>query len=78
MEQQAAQSVYTELNLIKEMLQKIEQEVERLTVVIAAGNKVAKGSDYLSIVGLGASGLTDVSVEHDRYLADALADEHLR
>ncbi len=34
--------------------------------------------DYLSIVGLGASGLANVSAEHDRYLGEAIADEHLR
>ena len=32
---------------------------------------------FASIVGLGASGLHNVADEHDQYLAEAIADEHL-
>ncbi len=78
MEQQTAQKVYIELNRIKETLQKIQQEIERLTTLVAADRGVLDQADYLSIVGLGASGLNDVSVEHDRYVGQAIADEHLR
>ena len=35
-------------------------------------------ADYMSIVGLGQSELHDVADQHDRYLGQALADEHLR
>jgi hypothetical protein len=34
--------------------------------------------DLMSIVGLGDSGLTDVSENHDKYLGEAVANEHLR
>lgn len=78
MEQRTAERVYAELNTIKETLQKIEQEVERLATLIAPGPAVLQESDYMAIVGLGASGLNDVSVEHDRYVGQAIADEHLR
>lgn len=32
---------------------------------------------FLSITDLGESGLKGVSEQHDRYLADVIADEHL-
>jgi hypothetical protein len=32
---------------------------------------------FSSIVALGRSGTADVSEEHDRYLAEVIADEHL-
>lgn len=34
--------------------------------------------DFMAFVGLGSSGLTDVSENHDRYLGEAIAHEHLR
>ncbi len=33
---------------------------------------------FMSITNLGASGTTDTSEQHDRILADLIADEHLR
>jgi len=33
---------------------------------------------YARIVGLGASGHTDIAEQHDRHVADALRREHLR
>ncbi len=33
--------------------------------------------DHTSLIGLGDSGATDVSECHDRYLGEALANEHL-
>lgn len=33
---------------------------------------------YLKLVGLGASGRTDIAEHHDRYLGEALRDEHAR
>jgi hypothetical protein len=33
---------------------------------------------YLTLVGLGASGRTDIAERHDRYLGEALRDEHAR
>ncbi len=38
----------------------------------------AEDCNFMSIVGLGSSGLTDVSENHDRYLGEAIAHEHLR
>jgi hypothetical protein len=32
---------------------------------------------FMSIVGLGESGPDDVAEEHDRYLVEVIADEHL-
>lgn len=34
--------------------------------------------DFAKIVALGRSGLSDVSEKHDKYLAKALSDEHVR
>lgn len=34
--------------------------------------------DFMSIVGLGSSGATDVSENHDAYLGEAIAHEHVR
>lgn len=34
--------------------------------------------DFMSIVGLGASGHTDISEEHDKYIAEIIADENIR
>ncbi len=77
MEERTAQQVYAELNSIKETLQKLEQELERLSTLVASESHLEPG-DYMSIVGLGASGLGDVSEQHDRYVGQAIADEHLR
>jgi hypothetical protein len=76
--QQTGERVYAELNTIKQTLQKLEQEIDRLTALVVADNKVTKEADFLSIVGLGASGSTDVSEQHDRCVGNAIADEHLR
>jgi hypothetical protein len=78
MEQRTVQFVYAELSTIKESLRKIEQEIERLTALVAPEERMLKPTDYMSIVGLGASGTRNVSVEHDRYVGEAIADEHLR
>jgi hypothetical protein len=43
----------------------------------AADAKPLNSTDYLSIVGLGASGLSDVARAHDRYVGESIADEHL-
>lgn len=34
--------------------------------------------DFMKIVALGRSGHSDVSKEHDKYLAEALSAEHVR
>lgn len=78
MEPQTAQMVYTELNTIKQTLQKLEQEIERLTTYVVIEGNLLEAADYQGIVGLGASGTSDISEKHDRYLGEAIADEHLR
>ncbi len=78
MEPETAQTIYAELNTIKRTLQKLEQEIDRLSVVVAADRKSFDPADYLALVDLGASGVADVSENHDRYLGQAIADEHLR
>lgn len=35
-------------------------------------------TDLMSIVGLGEGGASDVSENHDKYLGEAIANEHLR
>lgn len=35
-------------------------------------------TDFMSIVALGDSGASDVSENHDKYLGEAVANEHLR
>jgi len=35
-------------------------------------------TDLMSIVALGDSGLSDVSEKHDKYLGEAMVNEHLR
>lgn len=37
-----------------------------------------KREDYFKIVGLGKSGVNDISENHDKYIGEVLADEHLR
>ena len=78
MEQLAAQKLYAELNSIKGILQKLDQEIERLSTLIVADNGKLDVTDYMSIVGLGASGIKDISEQHDRYVGEAIAHEHLR
>jgi hypothetical protein len=34
--------------------------------------------DFMSFVGLGDSGASDISVNHDKYLGEIIANEHLR
>ena len=74
MEQQTAERVYAELNTIKETLRKIEQELERLTMLVAVESNPLQPVDYMAIVGLGASGSNDISEQHDRYLGKAIAN----
>jgi len=35
-------------------------------------------ADLMSIIGLGDSGLSDVSENHDKYLGEIIANEHFR
>lgn len=35
-------------------------------------------ADFMSIVGLGDSGKHDISENHDKYLGEQIANEHLR
>ena len=35
-------------------------------------------SEFMAIVGLGNSGRSDISKNHDHYLGEVIADEHLR
>jgi site-specific recombinase XerC len=35
-------------------------------------------ADFMSIVGLGDSGNRDISENHDRYLGELIANEHIR
>ena len=35
-------------------------------------------TDFMSIVGLGESDSTDVSENHDKYLGEIIANEHIR
>jgi len=37
-----------------------------------------QSANFMSIVGLGDSGATDVSEHHDKYLGEVIANEHLR
>ena len=41
-------------------------------------SKPVSRTDYLSIVGLGHSGLRNIAEQHDQYLGQAMDDEHLR
>jgi len=77
MEPQTAQMVYAELNTIKQTLQKLEHDIERLSVFVAADRRTFEPTDFLSLVDLGTSETSDVSENHDRYLGQAIADEHL-
>ena len=78
MEQQTAQMVYAELHTIRETLWRLEREIEHLATLVAADKTLLTKADYLSIVGLGASGMKDVSERHDNYVGEAIAHEHLR
>ena len=77
MEQQTAQMVYAELHTIRETLWRLEREIEHLATLVAADKTLLTKADYLSIVGLGASGMKDVSERHDHYVGEAIAHEHL-
>jgi len=77
MGQLSAQKLYAELNSIKAILQKLEQEIERLSALIVADNGTLDATDYLSIIGLGASGMKNISEQHDRSVGEAIAYEHL-
>jgi predicted DNA-binding protein len=56
----------------------VSQLIRESVVQYLIGEEVdLSQADYLSIVGLGASDQTDIAAEHDRYLGEAIADEHL-
>ncbi|MBI3740920.1 MAG: hypothetical protein HY257_04085 [Chloroflexi bacterium] len=78
MEQILAQKVYSELHRIKETLWRIQQEIERLILLVVSDTTRLKLEDFMAIVALGASGVKDVSEKHDRYVGEAIAHEHLR
>jgi hypothetical protein len=42
------------------------------------GPQTVRRETYLKIVGLGASGRSDISARHDAYLAEALRRDHTR
>ena len=52
--------------------------VRAIIVEHLQSSKPVSRTDYFSIVGLGYSGLHNIAEEHDRYLGQAISDEHLR
>ena len=78
MSEQMAAQMYAELVAVREMVAELQKQLERLTLQFE--QERAKQENHLlsSIIGLGDSGLTDVSERHDYYIGQALADEHLR
>ena len=53
MEQRTTQSVYVELNLIREALRKIQQDVDRLAVAVAS-DYARTPSSWLALAGVGS------------------------
>lgn len=74
---QTAKEIRTELASIRELLMQVMIELERLNSIVQTESAKPTEIDFMAIVGLGASGLTDVSENHDRYLGEAIAHEHL-
>lgn len=64
----------TKLHLtLEELINKlINQYVSEIALT-----KKQPASDFMSIVDLGESGLNDVSENHDQYLGEIIANEHL-
>ena len=50
----------------------IQQYIQEITLF-----KTSKTTDYMSIVALGESGNSDISQNHDKYLGEILANEHI-
>lgn len=78
MSEQLAAEMYAELTEIRALLARLQEEVDRLSRQL--DQVISPNEDYKlsSISALGNSGLTDVSERHDHYVAEAIADEHLR
>ncbi len=62
MEQQTADGIYTELNSIKETLEKLQQDVERLTLLISGEREPVKHS-WRSLAGAGAEVWRGIDVD---------------
>jgi hypothetical protein len=77
MSEQMAAKMYAELVEIRALLARIQDEVERLTQQLDQETAVSTPYDLTSLIGLGSSGLTDVSERHDYYVGEAIADENL-
>lgn len=78
MSEQMAAQMYAELRSLREMVAQLQQQVERLTMQFEQEQAKQETYTLSSIIGLGESGLTDVSERHDYYVGQALADDHLR
>ncbi len=57
------------VSLSELMRQMVDENIQHL------GAKVSKRKQP-SFIGIGASGLTDLSINHDKYIAEAIAQEH--
>lgn len=78
MSEQMAAKMYAELVEIRALLARIQGEVEQLARQLDQESVPTSGYGLSSLVGLGASGLSDISERHDHYLGEAVADENLR
>ncbi|MBI4670863.1 MAG: hypothetical protein HY741_04235 [Chloroflexi bacterium] len=73
-----AAQLYAELQEIRTLLIQVQMEVERLTRQLNQELEQPKTYTLSSLVGLGASGLTDVSERHDEYVGEAILNEYIR
>lgn len=78
MSEKMAAKMYAKLLEIRGLLARLQEQVEQLSSELNQENGESKSYTLSSIIGLGDSGLTDVSERHDYYIGEAIADEHLR
>ena len=55
----------------------LNNKIQQYLIEISQMNN-KQTTDFMSIVGLGESDSTDVSENHDKYLGEIIANEHIR
>ncbi len=72
------QILTAELNKIRDSIDEFLSNMRINYPAETAFSKNMNTTDYLAILNLGESGVTDISENHDSYLGEIISDQHIR
>jgi hypothetical protein len=72
------QILTAELNKIRDSIDEFLNNIQINYPEETSLPKNINATDYLAILNLGESGVTDISENHDSYLGEIVSDEHIR